>query len=171
MVEIDVPITRAFPKRDFLPQTEALLNQLLGVAPNSVALRMSTRGTGDWLGLVEDELTLETGTAQVTWAVHDYSDVGPKDEMELGTHVACVITPVGDRPPMAWALAVAMAIVTAEIGKGTVIDEYLVWTGERANDPASLRKRLTAPKSYSDPENAALDLLEHRAVNGRKVLS
>ena len=191
MVEIDVPITRAFPKRDFLPQTQATLNELLGLAPNTVTVRMSSRGeaggptslarqdtgldvsTGDWLGLAEEELKVETvrGNAEVTLAVYDYTDVGPKEEMELSTQVACVITPIGDRPPLAWVLAVAMAIVTAEAGNGIVIDEYLIWTGERANNPAALRKGLTAPKSYSDAESAARELLERRAMNGQKVMS
>jgi hypothetical protein len=103
-------------------------------------------------------------------AVYDFRDGGPKEETELNGHLACVITPVGERPPLAWALAVAMAIVAAEAGNGIVIDEYLIWTGERANNPAALRRRLTAPKLYSDPQNAALDLLERRAVNGQKVL-
>jgi hypothetical protein len=127
----------------------------------------------DWLGLAEEELEVETarGNAEVSLAVNDYREVGPKERMEFGTYVSCVITPIGDRPPLAWALALAMAIVTAEAGRGVVIDDYLVWTGERANNPGVLKKRLTAAKSYSDPESAARELLEHRAVNGQKVMT
>jgi hypothetical protein len=173
VVEIDVPIARAFPRQDFLLRTQATLNELLGLAPDAVTVRMTDRGDADLLGLAEEAINFETvrGNAEVTLAVHDYSDVGPKKEMELQTHMVCVMTPIGDRPPLAWALAAAMAIVTAEAGNGIVIDEYGIWTGERANNPAALRKRLTAPKSYSDPESSAREFLDHRAVNGRKVLS
>ena len=172
MVEIDVPITRSFPKKDLLPHTQSTLSALLGLVADAVTLRVTGQGPGDLLGSVEEELKVETvrGNAVVVLAVYDYRDVGPKEETELDSHLACVITPVGDRPPLAWALAVAMAIVTAEAGNGVVIDEYLIWTGERANNPAALRRRLTAPKPYADPQNAALDLLEQRAVNGQEVL-
>jgi hypothetical protein len=172
VVEIDVPITRTFPKKDLLPRTQSTLSALLGLVADAVTLRVTGRGPGELLGSVEEELKVETvrGNAVVVLAVYDFRDSGPKEETELNGHLACVITPVGERPPLAWALAVAMAIVAAEAGNGIVIDEYLIWTGERANNPAALRRRLTAPKPYSDPQNAALDLLKRRAVNGQKVL-